>query len=235
MIRNAMEYLVKLGKRETVCVDNFNYTTDRLEIIEEPGAKELGITTLSGLVDYIKSGIDHKGDKLLLIQIVSPQRVLLRSALRKNRDRETYIMCEAWLPEVRFDRPLNLEAFNIMLQSAFIKNNDRDILLRIAGNVQESTVKTVVDDGVSQVVSMKTGIATVSDVIIPNTAKLKPFRTFSEVEQPESEFVFRLIQGEMKAMLCEADGGAWKNQAMLNIKIYLQEELKEFKNVNIIA
>ncbi|CZR99314.1 hypothetical protein CDFC105_72920 [Clostridioides difficile] len=235
MIKNAMEYLVKLGKRETVCVDNFNYTTDRLEIIEEPGAKELGITTLSGLVDYIKSGIDHKEDKLLLIQIVSPQRVLLRSALRKNRDRETYIMCEAWLPEVRFDRPLSLEAFNIMLQSAFIKNNDRDILLRIAGNVQESTVKTVVDDGVSQVVSMKTGIATVSDVIIPNTAKLKPFRTFSEVEQPESEFVFRLIQGEMKAMLCEADGGAWKNQAMLNIKAYLQEELKEFKNVNIIA
>ncbi|HBH3652773.1 TPA: hypothetical protein KSK13_003436 [Clostridioides difficile] len=235
MIRNAMEYLVKLGKRETVCVDGFNYTTDRLEIIEEPRANDLEIATLSGLVDYIKSGIDHKEDELLLIQIVSPQRVFVRSALRKNRDRETYIECDAWLPDVRFDRALSLEPFNIMLQSAFIKNNDRDILLKIAGNVQESTVKTVVDDGISQVVSMKTGIATVSDVIIPNTVRLKPFRTFSEVEQPESEFVFRLIQGEMKAMLCEADGGAWKNQAMLNIKTYLQEELKDFKNVNIIA
>ncbi len=54
MIRNAMEYLVKLGKRETVCVDGFKYTTDALEIIKEPKANELEITTLSGLVDYIK-------------------------------------------------------------------------------------------------------------------------------------------------------------------------------------
>lgn len=83
MIRNAMEYLVKLGKRETVCVDGFKYTTDALEIIKEPKANELEITTLSGLVDYIKSGIDHEEDELLLIQVLTPRKVLLKSALRK--------------------------------------------------------------------------------------------------------------------------------------------------------
>ncbi|HGS8878331.1 TPA: hypothetical protein ACMWLU_001680 [Clostridioides difficile] len=234
MIRNAMEYLVKLGKRETICVDGFNYTTDSLEIIEEPEADKLEIATLTGLIDYIKSGIDHSESELLLIQVLTPERVLLKSALRKNRDRETYIKCIALLPEKRFDRPLNLDTFNVMLQSAFIKNNDRDTLLKIAGNIQESTVKNVGDDGVSQSVTIKTGVASVSEAIVPNRVKLIPYRTFQEVEQPESEFIFRMSTGPA-AGLYEADGGAWKNQAMLNIKAYLQEELKDFKNVNIIA
>lgn len=33
----------------------------------------------------------------------------------------------------------------------------------------------------------------------------------------------------------EADGGAWRNEAIKNIKEYLAKELEEFKNVKIIA
>lgn len=32
--------------------------------------------------------------------------------------------------------------------------------------------------------------------IIPNPVRLIPYRTFLEVEQPESEFVFRITEGE---------------------------------------
>ena len=92
MIRNAMEYLVKLGKRETVCVDGFKYTTDALEIIKEPKANELEITTLSGLVDIYKSGIDHEEDELLLIQVLTPRKVLLKSALREKIEIEKLIL-----------------------------------------------------------------------------------------------------------------------------------------------
>lgn len=67
MIRNVMEYLVKLGKREIVCVDGFKYIIDVLEIIKELKVNELEIIILSGLVDYIKSGIDYEEDELLLI------------------------------------------------------------------------------------------------------------------------------------------------------------------------
>lgn len=52
--------------------------------------------------------------------------------------------------------------------------------------------------------------------------------------QPESKFVFRMQDGP-RAALFEADGGAWKNDAMLSIKKFLEEQLKDIENVNIIA
>ncbi|OSA97223.1 hypothetical protein B2H85_16310, partial [Clostridium botulinum] len=63
---------------------------------------------------------------------------------------------------------------------------------------------------------------------------LAPYRTFPEVQQPTSKFIFRMQQGP-KAAIFEADGGAWRNQAMQSIKAYLQEELKEIQNINIIS
>ncbi|CAI3541092.1 hypothetical protein CNEO3_1600010 [Clostridium neonatale] len=37
------------------------------------------------------------------------------------------------------------------------------------------------------------------------------------------------------AALFEADGGAWRNKAILNIKAYLEKELEHNHNVEIIA
>ena len=68
---------------------------------------------------------------------------------------------------------------------------------------------------------------------MPNPAVLKPYRTFVEVEQPESKFVFRMQTGPEMALF-EADGGAWRIQAMKNIKEYLEKELKAFE-ISIIA
>jgi hypothetical protein len=45
------------------------------------------------------------------------------------------------------------------------------------------------------------------------------------VQQPESLFVFRLQSGP-RAALFEADGGAWKVEAMDTIHAYLKENLK---------
>ncbi|NLK93982.1 MAG: hypothetical protein GX275_02150 [Clostridiales bacterium] len=38
-----------------------------------------------------------------------------------------------------------------------------------------------------------------------------------------------------RGALFEADGGAWRNTAIQSIKKYLEEELKEIKNIQIIA
>lgn len=43
------------------------------------------------------------------------------------------------------------------------------------------------------------------------------------------------MQEGPKAAIFEADGGAWRNKAILNIKGYLQEQLKELENIKIIA
>ena len=68
------------------------------------------------------------------------------------------------------------------------------------------------------------GVASADDVIVPNPVELAPYRTFLEVEQPSSSFIFRMKNGPRGAIF-EADGGAWRNQAILNIKEYLTKEL----------
>ena len=57
--------------------------------------------------------------------------------------------------------------------------------------------------------------------------ELKPFRTFLEVAQPESEFILR-VNDKGNIGLFEADGGVWKLEAKRNIAAYFEKELADF-------
>lgn len=234
--REALEYLVGLGEEKEILVETKQglFTTRNLKRVELPTAESLVVSTLTGLVDYIKSNFDKTSEQLL-IQVKSHDEVRLYSPLNEDRDREQYIRAEAILPSnVIYDRFLSTEQFNIMLQSSFVDTGDKDVLLKYTGLVKDEAVKSVGDDGISQQVTVKTGVASVGQAVVPNPVILAPFRTFPEVEQPQSKFIFRMQDGP-KAALFEADGGAWRNQAIKNIKEYLAEALKGLENIQIIA
>lgn len=75
---------------------------------------------------------------------------------------------------------------------------------------------------------MNVGVASKADVIVPNPVDLVPFRTFQEVKQPNSQFVFRLSdQGTPAFKIVEAEGGIWKNEAVDSIKEYFRAALEE--------
>lgn len=232
--KEALEYLMSLAKAEVFEVGGQQYSTKQLYGVKQPKPAQLKTTTLTALVDYIKSGMDMKFSKLL-IHVISPKEVVLYSELRNDEERECYMVCEALTPNnITFNRFIDTENFNIMLQSSFVENEDRVILLKVTGCIQDKAVKEVGDDGVSQSVTVKTGVAKVSDVLVPNPVSLAPFRTFPEIYQPESKFIFRMQSGP-QAALFEADGGAWRNEAMILIKEYLGEQLKELENISIIS
>ena len=181
--KEALEYLVELGIKEDPIVDlpQGTFTKERLTRVTEPKAETLIVSTLTGLVDYIKSNIDTLPEKLL-IQVKSHKEVALYSPLNVDRDREEYIRVEAILPNnVVYDRFLSTEQFNIMLQSSFVDVGTKSTLLKYTGLVQDEAVKTTGDDGVSQQVTVKTGVASVGQAIVPNPVELAPYRTFPEV------------------------------------------------------
>ncbi|WP_410746601.1 hypothetical protein, partial [Clostridium neonatale] len=191
--REALEYLVNLGEKKEPIIELDQGTFSRVSLnrVTEPVASKLTVSTLTGLVDYIKTNVDHLEGKLL-IQVKSPEEVALYSPLNADREREKYVSAEAILPNnVVYERFLDTERFNIMLQSAFVNNKDKEILLKYTGLIQDDAVKTIGDDGVSQQVTVKTGVASVGQAVVPNPVTLAPFRTFPEVEQPESKFIFR--------------------------------------------
>lgn len=236
MIREALEFLVGLGKTNTVTVDDKLFSSNKLYQIdiEDPLPDAIKITTLTGLVDYVKSNIDEYYSERLLIQVVSPTQVKILSEVRADMKREFYLNCVAQVPDICFNFFMSSERFNILLQSCFVPNDHSAAILKVVGNIKEETVRGVSDDGVSQEVTAKCGIAKVFNVTVPNPVVLKPYRTFVEIEQPESKFILRMKDGP-QAALFEADGGAWKNTAMQNIKKFLSKNLEGIEGIHIIS
>lgn len=184
--------------------------------------KKIKTSTLSSIVDYINAGADKRDE--LFIHVISPDKVELLGSLNDYGERELLLVAERYADDFDFNEFHNREELNIELQSKFVANKDQAILLKFIGNYRESTTQTATDDGVSQIAEMKTGAASVENVKVPNPVSLRPYRTFAEVEQPESKFVFRMSQG-MQGGLFEADNSQWKNEAIKNIKKYFEDSI----------
>lgn len=231
----AIKYLTQLKtKPEEHIVDIGN---DRYLVINDDGNVQeiiptailandpLEINTLSGMIKYIKANLDRV-DKPLILQVKNETQVLLMGTLASDGRRETLAVAQAIIQYFDFNNFLDSENFVIAFQSKFVRNNDRDILLQVMGKVVEESVKDTGDDGISQAISIRSGVASKADVKVPNPVTLIPYRTFVEVKQPESKFVFRMKDGPRGAIF-EADGGAWRNQAISNIREYLENNLRE--------
>lgn len=237
MLKEALQYIVGLGEAKTAILHGDVYSDKPLHRIDRYFTKADCVTvyTLTSLLDYINGDIDGMAENMI-VAVESPTRVRLYSQLDGNRDREYLMMAEAFLPKFSFNQFIDQESFCIALQSKFIPNTDRELLLKFAGTVEAGTVAQYGDDGVSQKATVKTGLASKGEAIIPNPVKLKPYRTFLEVEQPESDFIFRMREGRgVECAIFEADGGAWQIQAMQNIKAYLQKELEHMPRFTVIA
>lgn len=240
MIKEALQYVVGLNKAEIIEVNNSKFSDKRLDRIPEAlRADCLKFTTLQSIVTYIKEDPDHLEGQLIL-HVESPTCVKLLSQLDQDRERENTVVTKANIPVYPFGEFIDSEKFIIYLQSAFIRSEDNDDInkiLKFAGTAEAGTLAKYGDDGVSQKVTIKTGITQVADDIIPNPVTLRPYRTFTEVTQPESQFIFRMKDGR-ECLLCglyEADGGAWNKVAMDNIKDYLTNELSNISNVIVIS
>ncbi len=238
MIKKALEYIVGMSEPQVLEINGETYSDKGLHrICHNPKAQSIELTTLTSLVEYIKAGIDTMDDKMI-IHVSSPECVRLYSMLDLDRVREYLVEVNAQIPEFRYGRYMDHESFLIALQSKFIPNDDRELLLKFTGTVENGTVSQYGDDGVTQKATIKTGIASKGEAVVPNPVRLCPFRTFVEVEQPESAFVFRMREDGGSGVECavfEADGGAWKNAAMKNIKKYLQLKLSDLPQFTVIS
>ena len=192
-----------------------------------PFAEAIHVSTLTALVDYIK-GKPEELRASMILHVESPTTVRLYSGLIDERKREHLIRAEAIINQFSFDHAYDQERFLIELQANFLETEDLKTIMQVAGNIKSGTTANYSDDGVSQKTTVKMGVE-LNDVIVPNPVKLRPYRTFAEIEQPESSYVFRIMDTDRGPAfkLVEADGGLWKNGTMKKIKEYLEYELAE--------
>lgn len=114
----------------------------------------------------------------------------------------------------------------IELRSRFAPGEGVDYLLDLLSRISKDSGVTTNDNGVSQTVEARQGVALKATVQVKPRVPLRPFRTFQEVEQPESEFLLRLDE-EGNIGLFEADGSMWKLTARQTVKAFLEAKLAD--------
>ena len=231
MIAKAIEKILEIAEPTRLEINGASYTTKKVyRIDEELRAKPIECKTLTGLLDYIRENQESILGGAYFLHVVDEKTVSLISALDGDRERETLVVARAETPSLPIGAFYNNEAFLIGVQANFVPGKDRALVLQFAGTVTDGTITDYKDDGVTQKATIRQGIKGKTEAVVPSPCNLRPYRTFAEIEQPESGFIFRMRSGHgPECALYEADGGAWKYKAMDGIKKYLQAHLKAAK------
>lgn len=129
-------------------------------------------------------------------------------------------------------RDLNTEAKKartLTIKLSIVPTEVRDTLVQLISTVTTENGVSLADDGMTQRVTARSGISLVKQVSVPNPVVLAPYRTFTEVEQPKSPFVFRIRQtgDEVQAALFAADADAWKREAIANIRDWFEQHIPQ--------
>lgn len=240
-IKEAIKYGVELSEGQSVIYkeeDRIFYDSNKAslrELFPAKYAETLTVNSLTGLVQYLLSKFDQEttdDPDELLIHVESPTSVKVYGRLNElDRKRESLIKATAILDKFNYGYFMNTEEFIINLQSLFDRTDDSEAILKFASAVRIDNGATINDNGVFQTATVKTGASTVGEGKVPSPANLQPYRTFLEVPQPESQFIFR-INERGNCALFEADGGLWKYHAMESIKSFLEDALKELIEEN---
>lgn len=198
----------------------------------------LSVASLTGLIDYLNAKLDVATRQGLFVQVLTPVEVRLRGVVPDREDRRfTPIMAAADPPTIALNQYIGKEDAIIMLQSRFVQTGEQVDLLEKLGNLVADEELRQEDDGVTQTITTQAGIRRV-DASIQNPVELRPFRTFTEIEQPQSPFIVRLKKDDRQGILVglfEADGGKWRNDARRAIKNYLEENISDDVECPVIA
>ena len=228
MIKEAINRILELGAVEVLNIGNRAYTSKPVVPVVGPLAESLPLATLTGAKDYLVENLDNVSIGQVMLHVGDYRTVRIIGPIDGDfRQREALITAKAHECGFPFGKYIEREDFQVGLMASFAPTKMRDDVLKyVAGIVQSAEVKTS-DDGISQRVTARTGVARVAEIDLPNPVTLQPYRTFPEAQQPESDFVFRVrqIDGKVGVALFEADGGRWKLQAALNIKEWLVENI----------
>jgi len=237
MIKEAIEKIIDIATPKTYTICDEDYTNDPnmrriAPHIDRPDSIDL--SSLDGIVQAIKTEIDDpEVAKPLFVNVKTPTHVSVFTTFRGDipcRD-ELYSAypdlphkCDVWMSH---------EQAIIALRSQFVPDAGTEYLLDLLSRVSSEDSVTSEDNGVSQSVSTAVGVALKGMERVKTRVVLAPFRTFLEVDQPESEFLVRVRPADkergypLQIGIIEADGGAWRLAAKRNVAGYFREHLAE--------
>jgi hypothetical protein len=228
MLKEAIEKILGLAPPIQVLVDERVYTDKALMAVKPPIEAAINVSSLQGFANLIREKLNDLDATDRLIHVVDYCTVKLierttdQWAQRVTDINATPVPTEAF----SFGKFLSQEEFIIGVAAKFAETEDKKYVIDIASSLTATGTKQAEDDGLTQKITAKRGLSLPSEKVVKNRVTLAPFRTFPEVRQPASEFLFRLRADREDSMptlaLFEADGGKWKLDAINEICRYLE-------------
>jgi hypothetical protein len=218
--------ILSLAPIETFDHHGLVYTSDPLNLINPPAIAKINVITLSALAALYHSSFEAMDKTNIVVHVTSEVGVAVYGNFSNEYAQRTAYAAASFadVKSFTFGTWLDQETFIIGLQAHVKDSGDRQYLLDLSSRIAINDQLEVTDNGVSQDVTAKTGTSLKQVLTLKPRVTLAPFRTFREIEQPSSEFVFRVrkgARGTPELALFEADGGAWKLTAMKLIAEYL--------------
>lgn len=226
MDRTFIEKIEEMAAPNIVSENGFDYSDKKLYQIKTPCVEPIEFNTIRGMIELIKRENTAFSD-VFIVNVRNHKTVEAYSGICIfDRSREKPYISTAEIINIPFDKWMGYEDMMIMLKSRFVETPELLQVVQLLGTITDERSAQTVDDGFTQTVVVRKGIALKDNKVVKPIVRLKPYRTFNEVDQPESEFLLRLSDGGNVALF-EADGGAWKLAARNNIANYIRNELSD--------
>lgn len=234
-IQNTTQPLIHMIDRDIDSGSTFAITSDGevTEIrptIDHPDT--LHLHSLDALVKLVQTEAAKAAEPLY---ITIPDHLTVRCFGRPDPNarffRQVYYEAKAtdvpgWDEKVQ----LGFEEAQIALRTRFQETPDAIYAMKLLSDICCGAKLVYNDNGIATTVTTQKGIALQSNEQVRPIITLKPYRTFQEVEQPESIFLIRV--NERGISFTEADGGMWKLQARETVKAFLEEKLAALMPAN---
>lgn len=228
MIREAIDKILELAHPNFTTLYDRDFSDRQLHLIKMPSenlAKPVVFRSLKGFCEFVNDNHEILDDEFVMV--AGPHEVLFLDKLDDLNQRQNWAQA-VWRSEpFKFGQYMLLEEFIVSLDTMFVPSAKIEDLKNLLGHIANENIKTHTDDGFSQSIQVKTGITTKAEVKIENPIRLRPYRTFLEVEQPEVPCLLRMRNREssIQVALWAADGGQWELEAMDKIGNYLRSVL----------
>lgn len=224
MLKEALQYLVSLKSNQIYEIDGDTYSDHPLHRIRAEFDRPCPLE-VNGLDSIVKLLQTEGYNTPIFIRVHGPRCVDVFSTLDERLGRDFLYRASCDAPEFK-PGWMDHEQAIIALRSMFVPSEDVDYLIGLLSWISKDDGVQSDDNGVSQTVTARSGVSLKNFERVKPRVSLTPFRTFTEVEQPTSEFILRL-DDNCRVGLIEADGGAWKMEAKQNICAYFEDHLSK--------